>query len=55
LFSLGKRVGHGRFKHGHIENRIDRAHRLWKAESEQQYTRLGNDFIEFEIFFRELL
>ena len=52
---LGERVGHGRFEHGHIENWMNRVHGLWKAEGKQLYTRLSNDFIGSEIFFREFL
>jgi len=28
LYSLRERVGHGRFEHGHIENWMDRMHRI---------------------------
>jgi len=34
LCSLRKRVGCGRFEHGHMENWIDRAHGLWEIEGE---------------------
>ena len=34
LYSLGENVGHGRFKHEHIEYGMNRAHKLWKTESE---------------------
>jgi len=35
LGSLGEKAGYGRFEHGHIENWIDRVHKLWEIESEQ--------------------
>jgi len=35
LYSLRESVGHGRFKHGHMEDWMDRVHGLWKTESEQ--------------------
>ena len=53
LYSFGESVGCSRFKHGHMENWMNRAYRLWKTESERQSTRLGSDFIRSEIFFRE--
>jgi len=34
LYSLGESVGHGGFKHRHMEDWVNRAHRLWKMESE---------------------
>jgi len=34
LYSLGESVGHGGFKHGHMENWINRVYGLWKTESE---------------------
>jgi len=34
LYSLGEGVGCGRFKHGHMEDWMNRAHGLWKTESE---------------------
>jgi len=33
LYSLRESVGHGGFKHGHIEYWMNRVHRLWKTES----------------------
>jgi len=35
LCSLKERVGHNRFKHGHMENWMNRAYGLWKMEGEQ--------------------
>jgi len=35
LYSLGENVGYGGFEHGHMEDWVNRAHRLWKTESEQ--------------------
>ena len=34
LYSLRESVGCGRFKHGHMEDQMNRAHRFWKLESE---------------------
>jgi len=34
LYSLRESVGCGGFKHGHIEDWMNRAHGLWKMESE---------------------
>jgi len=34
LCSLKKRVGCSGFEHGHMENWMDRMHRLWKIEGE---------------------
>jgi len=34
LYSLRESVGHGRFEHGHMEDWVNRVHRLWKMESE---------------------
>ena len=55
LYSLGESIGCNRFKHGHMEDWINRAYGLWKMESEQQSTKLGNNFVGSEIFFREFL
>ena len=55
LYSLGESVGCSGFKHGHMEDWMNRVHRLWKTESERESTRLGNDFIGSKIFFREFL
>ena len=55
MHSLRERVGYGRFKHGHMENQMDRVHKLWEVEGKQWCTRLGNDFVGSEIFFREFL
>ena len=55
LYSLGESVEHGRFEHGHMENWVNRVHGLWKTEGKQYSTRLGDDFVESEVFFREFL
>jgi len=34
LYSLGESVEYGRFKYGHMEDWMNRAHGLWKTESE---------------------
>ena len=35
LYSFGESVGYGRFEHGHMKDWMNRAHKLWKLESEQ--------------------
>ena len=34
---------------------MNKMHGLWKAEGKQYSARLGNDFVEFEIFFKVFL
>jgi len=34
LYSLRESVGHGRFEHGHMEDWMNRVHRLWKVKDE---------------------
>ena len=38
LYFLWKRVRHGRFEHGHMENQVNRVHRLWEMKGKQQST-----------------
>ena len=53
LYSLKKNIRCSRFKYKHMKNWINKAYRLRKTKDEQQCTRLKNDFIGSEIFFRE--
>ena len=55
LYSLRESVGCGRFEYGHMEDWINRVHRLWKLESEQWSARLRDNFIGSKIFFEEFL
>ena len=55
LYSLRESVGYSGFKHGHMEDWMDRAYGLWKTESEQQSAKLRDNFVRSEIFFGEFL
>ena len=55
LYSFGESVECGGFKYGHMEDWMNRAHRLWKTESERQSARLRDDFVGSKIFFGEFL